>query len=110
MHMDANLVGARNSGGEGVQCHIDLTTCCTRHQGMDLGDWYAPDSENRLPFDNSEATYERRGNQMVIPCIVGAMTSFRVAYITVAYQFRVLVEVERQYISEYTRLEVFVCG
>ena len=42
-----------------------------------------------------------------LPCIVGAMTSFRVAYITVAYQFRVLVEVERQ---EYTRQEVFVCG
>ena len=65
MHVDANLVGACNSGGEGVQCHTDLTTCCSRHQGMDRGDWYAPGSEDRLPFENSEATYERRGNQMV---------------------------------------------
>ena len=64
-YVDANLVGARNRGGEGVQCHTDLTTCCSRHQGMDLGDWYAPGSENRLPFENSEAAYERRGNQMV---------------------------------------------
>ena len=67
-YVDANLVGDRNSGGEGVQCHTDLTTCCSRHQGMDLGDWYAPGSETRLPFENSgsEATfYERRGNQKV---------------------------------------------
>ena len=64
-YVDANLVGAHNSGSEGVQCHTDLTTCCSRHQGMDLGDWYAPGSENRLPFENSEAAYECRGNQMV---------------------------------------------
>ena len=64
-YVDANLVRARNRGGAGVQCHTDLTTCCSRCQGMDLGDWYAPDSENRLPFENSEAAYERRGNQMV---------------------------------------------
>ena len=64
-YVDANLVGARNSGGAGVQCHTDLTTCCSRHQGMDLGGWYAPDSGDKLPFENSEATYERWGNQMV---------------------------------------------
>ena len=64
-YVDANLVGAHNRGGAGVQCHTDLTTCCSRHQAMDLGDWYAPGSENRLPFENSEAAYERQGNQMV---------------------------------------------
>ena len=64
-YVDANLVGDRNRGGAGVQCHTNLTTCCSRHQGMDLGDWYAPGSENRPPFEISEAAYERRGNQMV---------------------------------------------
>ena len=37
----------KSSDGEGVQCHTDLTTCCTGHQGMDRGDWYAPGSEGR---------------------------------------------------------------
>ena len=32
-----------------MQCHTDLTTC---YQGMDRGDWYAPDSEYRLPLGN----------------------------------------------------------
>ena len=52
-----------------MQCHTDLTTCCSRHQGMDRGDWYAPDSEDRLPLESEEdsanATYECRGNQSV---------------------------------------------
>ena len=56
----------------------------------------------KLPMNTGEIRW--------LPCIVGAMVSFRVAYITVAYQSQVLVEVERQYISEYTRLEVFLCG
>ena len=64
-YVDANLVGDHNSGSAGVQCHTDLTTCCSRHQGMDRGDWYAPDSKDKLPFEDSEVTYERRGNQMV---------------------------------------------
>ena len=48
----------------------DLTTCCSRHQGNDSGDWYAPGSENRLPLesekeDSAHAIYEYRGNQSV---------------------------------------------
>ena len=68
-YMDLRLVRDLFSGGEGVQCHTDLTTCCSRHQGMDRGDWYAPDSEDRLPLESEEdsanATYECRGNQSV---------------------------------------------
>ena len=47
-YVDVSLVGDPLSGGEGVQCHTDLTTCCSSDQSMDRGDWYAPDSEDRL--------------------------------------------------------------
>ena len=49
-YVDLSLVGDHNSDGAGVQCHTDLTTCCSRHQGNDSGDWYAPDSDTRLPL------------------------------------------------------------
>ena len=67
-YVNFSLVGDPNSDGEGVQCHTDLTTCCSRHQGNDSGDWYAPDSVTRLPFLQSgdlNATFERRGSQNV---------------------------------------------
>ena len=64
-YLDVRLV---NSDGAGVQCHTDLTTCCSRHQGNDSGDWYAPDSVTRLPFQQSgtlNAAFEHRGSQTV---------------------------------------------
>ena len=68
-YVDVSLVKDPLSGGEGVQCHTDLTTCCSSDQGMDRGDWYAPDSENKLPLgsENSSknSTYEHHGNQIV---------------------------------------------
>ena len=68
-YMDLRLVRDPLSGGEGVQCHTDLTTCCSSDQGMDRGDWYAPGSEDRLPLKSEEesddAIYECRGNQSV---------------------------------------------
>ena len=68
-YMDLRLVTDPLSGGEGVQCHTDLTTCCSSDQGMDRGDWYAPDSEDRLPLeseeDSADAVYECHGNQSV---------------------------------------------
>ena len=69
-YVDISLVRDPLSGGEGVQCHTDLTTCCSRHQDMDHGDWYAPGSEDRLPLESEEeesadAIYEYHGNQTV---------------------------------------------
>ena len=69
-YVDVSLVGDPLSGGEGVQCHTDLTTCCNSDQGMDRGDWYAPDSEDRLPLesekeDSADAIYEHHENQIV---------------------------------------------
>ena len=53
-YMDLRLMSNPLSGGEGVQCHTDLTTCCSSDQDMDRGDWYAPDSEDRLPLEREE--------------------------------------------------------
>ena len=69
-YVDVSLVGDPLSGGEGVQCHTDLTTCCSSDQGMDHGDWYAPVSEDRLPLesekeDSAHAIYEHHENQIV---------------------------------------------
>ena len=35
--------GAGSGVGDSVQCHSDLTTCCTNTNGPHRGDWYFPD-------------------------------------------------------------------
>ena len=65
-YVDVSLVGDPLSGGEGVQCHTDLTTCCSRHQGDDSGDWYAPGSITRLPLSGHlNTTFQHRESQKV---------------------------------------------
>ena len=63
-YVDISRVGNPDSGGEGVQCHTDLTTC---DQGMDCGDWYAPNGD-KLAFSRSgilNSTFERHESQKV---------------------------------------------
>ena len=65
-YVDLSLVGDPLSGGEGVQCHTDLTTCCSRHQGNDNGNWYAPDSVTRLSLSGHlNTTFQCRESQKV---------------------------------------------
>ena len=66
-YVNFSRVGDRNSDGEGVQCHTDLTTCCSRHQpGNDSGNWYAPGSITRLPLSGHlNTTFQRRESQKV---------------------------------------------
>ena len=47
-----------------VQCHTDLTSCCSSSQGVDRGDWYFPDG-NRLPFSGFVHVYESRRDRLV---------------------------------------------
>ena len=61
-YVNLSLVGDDRNGSDSVQCHTDLTTCCTRNEGSHRGDWYFPDG-NRLPF--SGYIYENRGVQRV---------------------------------------------
>ena len=66
-YVDLSLVGNDGSGSDSVRCHTDLGTCCTGAQGIHRGDWYPPDSEQRLPFmtDASADIYEARGAQRI---------------------------------------------
>ena len=51
-------------GSDSVQCHTDLSTCCSGNQGLDRGDWYFP-SGTRLQFSATNVVYENRGVQRV---------------------------------------------
>ena len=61
-YVDLSLVGDDDSGSDSVQCHTDLTTCCSSAQGSHRGDWYFP-NRDRLQFSND--IYEVRGAQRV---------------------------------------------
>ena len=67
-YVDLSLVGTAGDDSDSVQCHTDLTTCCsgsaTSGQGVDRGDWYFP-SGNRLGFLAPNVVYEARGAQRV---------------------------------------------
>ena len=62
-YIDFTQVG---EGSDSVQCHTDLTTCCSEDQGPDRGDWYFPEGE-RLQFSSfaSSKLYESRKAQRV---------------------------------------------
>ena len=44
-YVDLSLVG---SASDSVQCHTDLSTCCSGAQGIHRGDWYFPDGTRLL--------------------------------------------------------------
>ena len=59
-HVDLRLVGSDIS--DSVQCHTDLSTCCSVAQGPHRGDWYFPNG-TRLSLSGN--VYEARGAQRV---------------------------------------------
>ena len=63
-YVDLSLVGDDSSGSDSVQCHTDLSTCCSGAQSFHRGDWYFPDGA-RLPFSGGGDIYEGRGAQTV---------------------------------------------
>ena len=69
-YVNLSLVGTADDGSDSVQCHTDLTTCCssgsgtTTGQGADRGDWYFP-SGDRLNFNSPNVVYEHRTAQVV---------------------------------------------
>ena len=65
-YVDLSLVEQPELGGASVQCHTDLSTCCTGIQGDHRGDWYFPDGTTRLPFIGDPGDiYENRLAQRV---------------------------------------------
>ena len=61
-YVDLSLVGT--SVSDNVQCHTDLSTCCSGAQGVHRGDWYSPGSTVRLSGGGGDI-YETRGAQRV---------------------------------------------
>ena len=65
-YVDLSLVGEGSSGSDSVQCHTDLSTCCSGAQGQNRGDWYSPGSTNRLPFSGEVGDiFEHRTDKRV---------------------------------------------
>ena len=69
-YVDLSTVGYSSAGIDSVQCHTDLTTCCSGSQGFHRGDWYFPDG-TRLPFASSSVPIGegRAAQRVVIPVV-----------------------------------------
>ena len=63
--VDLNLVGTAGDGSDSVQCHSDLSTCCSNAQGADRGDWYSPDGDRVYFSGDPGDIYFTRGAQRV---------------------------------------------
>ena len=61
-YVNLTLVGRPEDGGDSVQCHTDLSTCCGGNGHPDRGDWYFP-NRSRLQFKSD--IYEQREAQRV---------------------------------------------
>ena len=61
-YVDLSLVGISMNGSDSVQCHTDLTTCCSGDQGIHRGDWYFPNGNRLLPptFTNIYESREKK--------------------------------------------------
>ena len=66
-YVNISQVGFDSSGSKSVQCHTDLTTCCSVAQGPYRGDWYFPNGD-RLPFpsiNDAPPIFESRQAQRI---------------------------------------------
>ena len=64
-YVDLTEVGTPETGGDSLECHTDLTSCCSGAQGNHRGEWYFPDG-NRLQFSNGGGDiYQQRDAQQV---------------------------------------------
>ena len=63
-YVDLSLVGHLKTGSDSVQCHTDLTTCCSGDQGIHRGDWYFPNGTRLLPPTFADI-YESREKKRV---------------------------------------------
>ena len=67
-YVDLSQLGEDRSGSDSdtVQCHTDLDTCCRGSVGPHRGDWFAPDSDTRLPWYSEPGDiYEDRQDMVV---------------------------------------------
>ena len=75
-YVNLNTVGPKIGDGNPntLQCHTDLSTCCTIAQGPDRGDWYFPNGSRLSIYDYVKLLVlsEGRGPQRVFVYYVGS--------------------------------------
>ena len=65
-YVDLSLVGDAEDGGDSVQCHTDLTSCCTSGlASADRPEWYFPDGTEMGFSSGDDDIYQFRGNQRI---------------------------------------------
>ena len=65
-YVDLSLVGDAEDGGDSVQCHTDLTSCCTSGlANSDRPDWYFPDGTHMGYRGDGNDIYQARGAQRI---------------------------------------------
>ena len=66
-YVDLSLVGDAEDGSDSVQCHTDLTSCCTSGlASADRPDWYFPNNGTELRFaTQGGAIYQDREDQRI---------------------------------------------
>ena len=69
-YVDLSLVGVAEDGGDSVQCHTDLTSCCTGGitgaiPSANRPDWYFPDRTEMGYSSGGGDIYQRRGAQRI---------------------------------------------
>ena len=102
-YVDLSLVGDDISGSDSVQCHTDLSTCCSISQGSHRGDWYFPDG-TRLPFSGI-IHQSRRGRKVDLRHYRSSTSQsgiFCCTIATIAVHYDYGSEGERVYVGMYT--------
>ena len=65
-YVDLSLVGSAEDGSDSVQCHTDLTTCCTSGlAAADRPDWYFPNGNWVEFISGGGDIFNRRGAQRI---------------------------------------------
>ena len=66
-YVDLSLVGDAEDGSDSVQCHTNLTTCCTSGiaNSDERPDWYFPDGDELRFKSESGAIYHLREAQRI---------------------------------------------
>ena len=65
-YVNISQVGDDGSGSDSVQCHTDLSTCCSATQGIHRGDWYFPNGTRLdIPSNTAGDIFEARTAQRV---------------------------------------------
>ena len=65
-YVNLTAVGGNHlNGSDGVECHTDLITCCSKYQGDDRGDWFSPTGKRLNFIGNHGDIFEARRARQV---------------------------------------------